>query len=150
MLVLLQRKLRFLKTHLKEKKMTKSAIIALYGVLLIFSCTGNQNKADQKIEPVVKWKLVKEIPLGSIAPIGIAAHGNYLWLSDVDNNRVIKIDLDGKIIESFEDFQRPMHIAIQDNKLYISEYTSDSLKFLEDGKVSTYTLKEKPDAIAGV
>lgn len=131
--------------------MNKSAItVALFGLLLFFSCTGNQKKTEQKIEPVAEWKFVKKIQLENISPIGIVAQGNFLWLSDVDNNRVVKIDRDGKIIESFDGFQRPMHIAIQHNKIYIPEYTSDTLKILENGKVSIYKLKEKPDAIGGV
>jgi len=43
-----------------------------------------------------------------------------------------------------------MHIAIQDSKIYIPEFTSDTLKILEKGDISTFALKEKPDAIGGV
>jgi DNA-binding beta-propeller fold protein YncE len=123
-----------------------SIISFLLGLLVISGCSENKKKKQE----ATKWKFSKEIPLENISPIGIIAQGDFLWLSDVDNNRVVKIDLNGKIIESFDGFQRPMHITIQEDKIYVPEYTSDSLKILEDGKVSTYKLKEKPDALAGV
>jgi hypothetical protein len=125
----------------------KISILSFFlGLIVISGCSENKKKKQE----ATSWKFSKEIPLKYISPIGIVTQGDFLWLSDVDNNRVVKIDLDGEIIESFEGFKRPMHIAIQDNTLYIPEYISDSLKILENGKVSTYKLKEKPDAIAGV
>jgi len=71
-------------------------------------------------------------------------------LSDAANNRIVKIGLDGKIIESFDGFQRPMHIAIQDNKIYIPEYTSDTLRILENDKKTFFPLTIKPDGIGGI
>ena len=130
-----------------KNKVVFILIAAFLGTLFLFSCRGEQEK---KAEISMQWKFVKNIDLNNVNPIGIVAQENFLWLSDVDNNRVVKIDLDGNIIESFDGFQRPMHIAIQQDKIYVPEYTSDSLKILDDGKVSIYKLKEKPDAIAGV
>ncbi|CAH8281958.1 NHL repeat-containing protein [Mariniflexile fucanivorans] len=130
-----------------KNKVVFVLIAAFLGTLFLFSCRGEQEK---KTEINSQWKFVKNIDLNNVNPIGIVAQENFLWLSDVTNNRIVKIDLDGKIIESFDGFKRPMHMAIQKDKIYIPEYTSDSLKILEDGKVSTYKLKEKPDAIAGV
>lgn len=123
-----------------------SNAIILLSALLLFSC--NENK--KKTEEVSEWQFVKTIPLGDIAPLGIVVQDNFLWLSDVDNNRVVKINLDGKIIESFDGFQRPMHIAIQEDKIYIPEYASDTVKIIENGTVSALTLKENTDAIAGI
>lgn len=119
-------------------------------MLLIFYCSEKQKKAEQKIELVGDWKFVKEIPLGNISPIGIVAQGNFLWLSDVDNNRVVKIDIDANIIESFNDFQRPMHLATQQDKIYVPEYSSDTVKIIENGNISTLRLKENTDAIGGI
>ena len=130
-----------------KNKVVFILIAAFSGTLFLFSCRGEQEK---KAEINSQWKFVKNIDLNNVNPIGVVAQGDFLWLSDVDNNRIVKIDLDGKIMESYDGFQRPMHIAIQKNKIYVPEYTSDSLKILEDGKVSIYKLKEKPDAIAGV
>jgi len=116
------------------------------GLLIIFGCSENKKKKQE----ATRWKFSKEIPLENISPIGIVAEGNFLWLSDVDKNRIVKIDLDGKIIEFFDGFQRPMHIAIQEDKIYVPEYISDTVKIIEKGIVSTLELKENADAIAGI
>ncbi|MCZ6593825.1 MAG: hypothetical protein O6943_02800, partial [Bacteroidetes bacterium] len=90
-------------------------IAFLLGFITILGCS--ENKKENREQAL--WKFNKEIPIDSISPIGIVAQGDFLWLSDVDNNRVVKIDLDGKILEEYSGFQRPMHIAIQDSKIYI-------------------------------
>jgi len=130
-----------------KNKVVFVLIAAFLGTLFLFSCRGEQEK---KTEMNTQWKFVKNIDLNNVNPIGIVAQENFLWLSDVDNNRVVKTNLNGKIIEEYDGFERPMHLAIKRDKIYVPEYTSDSLKILEDGKVSTYKLKEQPDAIAGV
>ena len=125
--------------------MNSLAQIAVFSVaLLLFGCSGNQQETG------TKWKFVKEIPLEGIGPVGIAAQDNFLWLSDADSNRIIKIDQHGKIVEEYAGFERPMHIAVQENQIYIPEYTSDTIRILENGSVSTYPLSEQPDAIGGV
>lgn len=116
------------------------------GLLVISECSENKKKKRE----ATNWKFNKEILLENISPIGIVAQGNFLWLSDVNNNRIVKIDFDGKIIESFDGFQRPMHIAIQEDKIYVPEYLSDTVKIIEDGTVSILKLKENTDAIAGI
>lgn len=125
----------------------KINIISFFlGLLVISGCHENKKKKQE----TTNWKFSKEIPLENVSPIGIVSQNNFLWLSDVDNNRVVKADLDGNILEAFNGFQRPMHMAIKEDKIYVPEYTSDSLKIIENGKVSTYELKEKSDAIGGV
>jgi DNA-binding beta-propeller fold protein YncE len=126
------------------KKVLKATIFL--SAFLLFSCNENKKKAEKFSE----WKYTKTISLGDIAPIGIAAQDSFLWLSDVDNNRVVKIDLDGKIVKSFDGFQRPTHIAIQENKIYVPQYTSDTVNIIENGTVSVLALKEKTDAISGI
>jgi 6-bladed beta-propeller len=127
----------------------KIAVLTFFiGAFFLFTCS--EVKKKKISEQSTEWTFSKEIKLDDISPIGIIAQGDYLWLSDVDNKRVVKIDLNGKIVEEYEGFQRPMHIAIQDSTIYIPEYTSDTVKILENGNVSTYALKEKPDGIGGV
>ena len=88
--------------------------------------------------------------MNSVAPIGIVAQGNFLWLSDPDNNRIVKTDHVGRILEEYDGFERPMHIAVRENQIFIPEYTTDTIRILESGSVSTYSLAEQPDAIGGV
>ncbi len=127
-------------------KISIRIIYIFLGLILISGCSENKKKKQE----VTSWKFSKEIRLEKISSIGIVTQGNFLWLSDVDNNRIVKIDLDGKIIESFDGFQRPMHIAIQKDKIYVPEYTSDTVKVIENGNISTFVLKENTDAIAGI
>ena len=118
----------------------------LFGLMLFVGCS--EKKKEKEIPAF--WKFSKEIQLDGVSPIGIVAQDDFLWLSDVDNNRIVKIDLEGKIIEEHTGFQRPMHIAIQSSKIYIPEFISDMVQILENGNVSTYVLTEKPDAPGGV
>ena len=125
----------------------KINIISFFlGLLVISGCHENKKKKQE----TTSWKFSKEIPLENVSPIGIVSQNNFLWLSDVDNNRVVKADLDGNILEAFDGFQRPMHMAIKEDKIYVPEYTSDSLKIIENGNVSTLELKENTDGIGGV
>lgn len=118
----------------------------LLGLLVILGCSENKKKKRE----ATNWKFNKEILLDNISPIGIVAQENFLWLSDVDNNRIVKVDLHGKIITFLDGFQRPMHMAIQEDKIYVPEYLSDTVKVIENGNVSTLKLKENTDAIAGI
>lgn len=122
-------------------------IVFLFGLIVINGCSENKKKNE---EATNTWKFSKEIQLNDVSPIGIVAEDNFLWLSDVNNNRVVKINSEGKIVEEHFGFQRPMHIAIKDSKIYIPEYTSDTVKILKNGIVSIYSLKEKPDAIGAI
>ena len=120
-----------------------SNIIYTLSLLFLISCTGNQKNK-------IVWKYNNTISLNDIAPIGIVAQGDFLWLSDVDHNQLVKINQDGQLLEKLKDFERPMHLAIFQNKIYIPEYTTDKIWILENGSRSKYSLKTKTDAIAGV
>ncbi len=126
------------------------SITFLFGFILFTSCQEKQKKIPTESEQTTEWTFSKEIKLDNISPIGIVAQGDFLWLSDVDNNRVVKVNYAGKIIEKHGGFQRPMHIAINNSKIYIPEYISDTVKILEDRNVSGYSLIEKPDGIGGI
>ena len=108
-------------------------------ILLLSACQENSN-----------WKLVKAVDLDSITPIGLAIEGNDLWIADGDNNRVVHLNLEGEINNSYEGFERPMHIAVKDGSVYIPEYGADQVvKF--DGKNKTaLVIKDSLDAPAGV
>jgi NHL repeat len=126
------------------------SITFLFGFILFTSCQENQKKIPTESGQTTEWTFSKEIKLDNISPIGIVAQGEFLWLSDVDNNRVVKVNYAGKIIEKHGGLQRPMHLAMQGSKIYIPEYTSDTVKILEDENVSAYLLKEEPDGIGGI
>ena len=129
--------------------MNRIIILATFvGLITIVGCSETQEVTEQQNPS--QWKFTQKIALEGIAPIGIVAQGNFLWLSDVDHNRILKIDTKGAILEEYAGFERPMHIALYENKLFIPEYTSDTVRILENGHISTYPLAEQPNAISAV
>ena len=124
-----------------------SFAMAFLGLLLGVGCFSDRTGDDQPLH----WKFSHEIPLQGIAPIGIVSQpDNALWVSDVAYNRVLKLDQKGLILEQYSGFERPMHLAFKEGKLYIPEYTSDTIKMLINGQISTYSFDHATDAIAGI
>jgi len=97
-----------------------------------------------------KWTYERTIKLGDITPLGIIKSGDFLWISDSDNNGVFKIDLDGKIIETYDGFERPMHIDIDEEKVYIPEYGIDTITIIHRQKTSHLLIETELDAPAAV
>ena len=96
------------------------------------------------------WEFHREIKLSNIAPLGIVATGQGLWVSDVEGNRVILVGLDGEIQKTFNGFKRPMHIARHQDIVYVPEYISDTLKIIEGGAVVFMPWMEKLDGPAAI
>ena len=82
--------------------------------------------------------------------MGLALNAQYFWLSDPANNRVLKTDHDGKIIEEYNDFLRPMHISEWNNNVYVPEFITDTIKVIGGDKIETLGLLNKPDAPSAV
>ena len=122
--------------------MKKQSLLLFIGLLFFVGCKNNSNE--------VEWKFVKKIELENISPTGIAIQNNFLWLSDVKNNRVIKIDLSGNIVEEYSDIKRPMHISIYKSKIFVPEYLTDNIITITEGKIDSLQLNEKPNAPSGV
>lgn len=120
-------------------------VILITSTLLFYGC-GDGKKSNHK----ERWEYSHTLLLDGISPVGIVSQDEFLWLSDVDNNRIVKTDSKGKIIEKYSGFKRPMHIAIRESEIYVPEYATDSIKILNSGKISFYPLPVQADAIAGV
>jgi DNA-binding beta-propeller fold protein YncE len=120
----------------------RSKFLSLFlGAVLLVSCSG-------KKQP--EWTFREQIQLDDIAPIGIIAESKNLWLSDPGNNRMVKTSLQGKIIEQYSGFQRPMHIAGFQSKIYVPEFLTDTIKTISDGKTGVIPLNEKLNAPGGI
>ncbi len=117
----------------------KNILIILFGFLFLAGCSNNKG-----------YKFVMEIKLDGMKPISTAVGENGIWVSDSKNNRIIKINESGKILEEFKDFKRPMHISLFNGKVYIPEYLNDSIKVISKGKISTFNLGMKPNAPGGI
>lgn len=129
--------------------MRKLFYLLFIGLFIFVSCKdSNEESTELKIKP--EWKFVRTIKLDDVTPTGLKADGNSLWISDVKNNRVIKTDLSGKIIEEYSDIKRPMHLSLYNSKVFVPEYLSDKIIVISNNYTEEYPLKEKPDAPAGV
>lgn len=109
------------------------------GIVLLWSCS-----------PVQKWHFQKINSLTNISPIGIVADREFLWLSDVGGNRIVKMDTTGIVLQELSNIKRPMHLALFQSKLYIPEYETDTIKIIDNQKIRFLDLEEQPDAPAAV
>ncbi len=96
------------------------------------------------------WTFEKEIDISGAAPIGIDIANDEIWISDGDNSRLLKMDMDGNILVEEKDFERPMHIAIDGESVYIPSYGTDAIVEYKNGLRSELILKDSLDAPAGV
>ena len=121
--------------------MTNKIILAILwvGTILLLGCPHSS-----------KWTYQNKFFLTDISPIGIAADGDFLWLSDVAGNQLIKIDTEGNILQEHKSVQRPMHIAIFQSKLYVPEFEKDTISIIDDEGRQSLQLGNSLDAPAAV
>jgi len=125
--------------------MNDYAVLFRKGILILISLL------YLKCQPETNWKFSGEIHLETGKPLGIVADNGRLWISDADNNRVVLLDLGGSILKEYSGFKRPMHLDISDDKIYIPEYLTDSIRIIDqEGMTTTFALAEKPDAPASI
>ena len=101
-------------------------------------------------EKVKEWQFEKIIETDGIKPLGIVVHDGHMWLTDVDHNRLVKTDMNGKPVSSIDDLGRPMHIAMHDGKIYIPEFLNDKITILEGSNRYTMPVDIPLDAPAGI
>jgi len=116
-------------------------LITFFLVIISFHSCTNEKK---------EWTFDREIALEDIAPIGMAIDETAIWISDGDNNRLIKTDLNGNIIDKVEGFNRPMHLDAEMGKIYIPEYVTDSIVVISDVGKYYLEIEEELDAPAGI
>lgn len=129
--------------------MTRFLYLLLIGLPILISCKESEEDSTDSVNNK-QWKFLREIKIDNISPTGLQTDGEYLWISDAKNNRVIKTDLDGSIVKEFPDIKRPMHLALYNSTIYVPEYLTDKIKIINGDEIEEYSLKEKPDAPAGV
>jgi DNA-binding beta-propeller fold protein YncE len=91
--------------------------LGVLGLIFILSC----------IDKPKQWVYEKNIDLQDIGPIGMLADGDDLWLSDVDQDRLVKIDKTGKVLQEISGLIRPMHIAQDEDNIYIPQFGADNI-----------------------
>ena len=120
-------------------------------VLFSFASCKHETKTDTSTIPKA-WNFVKNIPLDSFGIISMAqADGSNFWLSDADNNQLVLMDKDGKVVETKSgDFDRPMHLSKNANAVLVANYGSDNLLSFQNGKAEKISFSEKFDAPSGI
>ena len=96
------------------------------------------------------WNTDRQIDLGTVLPIGIAADDTSYWISDGNNNTLFQYDFSGVEISKVEGFDRPMHISNGNGNIYVPEYGMDQISILKNGQTSIMELADSLDAPAGV
>ena len=125
---------------MKEKTKMKRFYLLLAFASLLGAC--------QPAGP--KWIFDKSIDIKGIAPIGIAVEGDHFWVSDGDNSRLLKLSQEGEVLVEENEFERPMHIAVDGGKVYIPSYGDDAIIEYKDGNRIILPIKDSLDAPAGV
>jgi len=97
-----------------------------------------------------QWKYERTIQFENITPLGNIKKDDFLYVSDSDHNKVFKMDLNWKVIETYENFDRPMHIDMDDGKLFIPEYGADTITIIHGQKTSYLPINIELDAPASV
>ncbi len=97
-----------------------------------------------------EWRFENEIKLDDIKPLSVVVVEDQMWLTDVDQNRLVKTDIHGKPITFYPGLMRPMHISYTDYKYYIPEFLRDTITILEDEHFATMPLDVELDAPAGI
>ncbi len=116
--------------------------LSLFFVVLLV-LAGCQPKPKQ-------WRYIRTIPISGIGPIGIVQAADNLWLSDVDNNRVVTVDKSGSIIQEINAIARPMHIAGTKDELYIPQFGADNVIRWDAEGIHSIAIADTLDAPGGV
>lgn len=122
----------------------KSKIIVnfIFFVTVLMMCLGCTQNPE--------WTYVRTINFEKVTPLGIVKDGDFLWISDSDHNKIVKTDLNGNIVETYKDFERPMHLVMDNDRLFIPEYSADTITIMTGNKRSYLPLKNELDAPAGI
>jgi len=97
-----------------------------------------------------KWVYSSSIDLDGITPIGILADDDNFWLSDVSNDRLVKIDKSGKILEEISNLIRPMHIDQEGDKIFIPQFGADNVVQWDRNIITPVNISDSLDAPGGV
>ena len=115
-------------------------LLGLITIIFVSSCQTDSNK----------WTYHKTIDLGQTTPIGLTFIDEHLWVADGDNNQLVHLNKEGKILFKEEGFERPMHITSDGESVYIPEFGKDEITIFKGKERSTLPLKDILDAPAGI
>lgn len=124
--------------------MSRWYFVAFLLVVLV-GCKDSAKKERQE------WVFERKIELPKKSrPLALAKTGDDIWFSDPENFRLLKIDMEGKVLDSITGIKRPMNIDFYNGKLYIPEFLTDTIWIYENGGKKPLELRAKPKAPAGL
>lgn len=112
----------------------KILISIIVSSLLIISCnnTEEENNQNKQVSKEKSWQLQKVIDLGTVSPIGLTQYREQLWLTDGDNNKLVKINQQNQVEVVLENLEHPMHLDSDESQLYIPEYGADVITIVDE------------------
>jgi len=90
--------------------------------------------ATGEVDTTVRLK-----PAGS-EPEGLAWDGAHLWVVDQAGGRVVELDPDGSVVDSFATDDEPRLVAAGDSGIWVANYGGTSVSRVADGRVRTVHL----------
>lgn len=133
---------------LKKSTMNKAI---LFFVALIFLASCNHPKKPRTEPEKPQWEFLETIKLPqAVRPLSIAIEGSEIWLSDPGQNRVLKINRQGELLDSITNLQRPMNIDLFEGKLYVAEYLSDRILVIAESAKDALALANTLNAPASI
>lgn len=123
--------------------MMRKSIFIIVVLILASAC-------KEKVAVPKEWVLSKTIQLDEVNPIGLTQVNGSIWLSDGDHNRLVKIDKEGKITETIDSLDRPMHIDAIKETIFIPEYGKDAIETVDKKGRFIMKVSDSLDAPAGV
>lgn len=121
----------------------KHFIYVIAVLLLVTAC-------KEKEEIPKEWMLSKTIQLDGVNPIGLTQVNGNIWLSDGDHNRLVKINEEGKITQTIDSLDRPMHIDAVKETIFIPQYGKDVIETVDKKGRFVMQVSDSLDAPAGV
>ncbi|MDP5062125.1 MAG: NHL repeat-containing protein [Maribacter sp.] len=121
----------------------KHFIYVIAVLLLVTAC-------KEKEEIPKEWMLSKTIQLDGVNPIGLTQVNGDIWLSDGDHNRLVKINEEGKITQTIDSLDRPMHIDAVKETIFIPQYGKDVIETVDKKGRFVMQVSDSLDAPAGV
>ena len=125
---------------------------ALLSAALLVALAACAPRASRDVAVAPQYGLRQNLPLDSFGVVGIAAgESGSLWLSDADNNRLVRVDpADGRVLETVAGFDRPMHIAAAGSAVVAAEYGADLVTDVRAGRRIDVPAPADLDAPSGV
>ncbi|MGM0509038.1 MAG: NHL repeat-containing protein [Fusobacteriota bacterium] len=111
----------------KEYNIESKEAVAIYYKEEIYYILDKKENKIRKYN--LFFELLEEIKLKNVnGPDDIVVDEEYIYITDEGNNRVIKIDKNGKKIFIEDSFLKPRDIILNDKDIYISDFGNDLVK----------------------